>query len=195
MEKENIEQHGVTRCFPEGRKNLFLNFAFLIGKHPNTTLARKLSVMLVLGYLYASQEQKVHHFNERPIKCSWRRLRKQPDKRPASAKGHRRSRMIRICGIPPPANPQCRLIHLNRKTLRILFVKRTPIRWVLVLKSALLKSSVVGLPGLFPKSERNQPAIAPMNELILPGIVVSYRVSRIAYRGTDTRTPPDSQEA
>jgi len=93
--KENIEQRGVTRCFPEGRKNLVFNFGFLIGKHTNATLARKLFVVPVLVYLYAIQVQKVHHFNQHPIKfCSWP-LCRQPDKRPASRKS-RKSRKGRL---------------------------------------------------------------------------------------------------
>jgi len=84
--KENIEQRGVTRCFPEGRKNLVFNFGFLIGKHTDATLARKLFVVPVLVYLYAVQGKKVHHFNQHPIKFWSRPLGRQPNQRPASRK-------------------------------------------------------------------------------------------------------------
>ena len=70
----------------------------------------------------------------------------------------------------PPADPQCRLIHLNRKTSRILSLKLIPIPCVLVLNSALLRSSAVGLAGAFLKSDSSQAAVAPINEL---GLVMS----------------------
>jgi len=31
IKKENIEQLFATRCFPEGRKNRFMNFQYVIG--------------------------------------------------------------------------------------------------------------------------------------------------------------------
>jgi len=38
LEKENIEQHPATRCFPEGRKTFFTCF-FVIGNRITATLA------------------------------------------------------------------------------------------------------------------------------------------------------------
>lgn len=86
--KENIERRGVTRCFPEGRKNLVFHFGFLIGKHTSATLARKLFVVPVLVYLYAVEGKKVRHFNEYPIKFCSRPLHGRPIRgRPLASSG------------------------------------------------------------------------------------------------------------
>ena len=61
----------------------------------------------------------------------------------------------------------CFLSHLNRKTSRILSVNRIPRRCVLVLNSALCKSSTVGLAGDLPNIDNNTPAKNPRDEPIL----------------------------
>jgi hypothetical protein len=68
------------------------------------------------------------------------------------------------------------LIHLNRKTSRILSLNRIPKRCVLVLNSIRFKSFVVGLAGDLPNNDNNPAANKARNEFILvrTRILVKY---------------------
>ncbi len=65
--------------------------------------------------------------------------------------------------------------HLNLKVFRMRSVKRRPRRWVLVLKSACSRSSVVGFGRDLPKSESIAPAKEPRNELVFVRNAISLR--------------------